>query len=72
MHVGQDQLRLTGGQARAERAPRHHLTCGVVACCVLERERHERHLSLDKLKRLLSFQGRSVDLPALERLRAAA
>jgi hypothetical protein len=39
---------------------------------VLERERHDRHLSIYKLKRLLSFQGRSMALSALERLRTAA
>jgi hypothetical protein len=39
---------------------------------VLERERHDRQLSIYKIKRQLSFQGRSVALPALERLRQAA
>jgi hypothetical protein len=39
---------------------------------VLERERHDRHLTIYKLKRLLSFQGLSVDLLALERLGTAA
>jgi Transposase DDE domain len=70
--VCKDQLRLTGCQARSERAQQHHFFCCLVACCVLERERHDRHLSIYKLKRLLSFQGRSVHLPALERLRTAA
>jgi hypothetical protein len=70
--VCQEQRRLTGGQARSERAPLHHLTCGLVAFCVLERERHERHLRIYKLKRLLRFQGRSLHLPALERLKTTA
>jgi hypothetical protein len=61
--VGQDQRRLTSGPARAERAPRPHLTGGVSAFWVLERERQERQLS---------FRGRSCVLPALERLRSAA
>ena len=70
--VCKDQLRLTGCQARSDRAQQHHFTCCLVAFCVLERERHDRHLSIYKLKRLLSFQGRSMHLPALERLRTAA
>jgi hypothetical protein len=70
--VCQEQRRLTGGQARSERAPLHHLTCGLVAFCVLERERHERHLRIYTLKRLLRFQGRSLHLPALERLKTTA
>jgi hypothetical protein len=39
---------------------------------VLERERHDRHLSIYQLKRQLSFKGRSLALPSLERLRQAA
>jgi putative transposase len=70
--VCKDQLRLTGCQARSERAQRHHMICCLVAFCVLERERHERHLSIYKLKRQLSFRGPSVVLPALERLRRTA
>jgi hypothetical protein len=38
----------------------------------LERERHDRGLTIYKLKRQLSFQGHSLALPALERLRRAA
>jgi Transposase DDE domain len=70
--VCKDQLRLTGCQARSERAQLHHITCCLVAFCVLERERYERHISIYKLKRLLSFQGRSVNLPSLERLKTSA
>ena len=72
IRVCKDQWALTGGQARTERSQQQHLACGLVACCVLERERHDRQLSLDKLKRQLSFKGRSHALPALERLRRAA
>jgi hypothetical protein len=71
MRVCTDQLGLTGGQARSERAQQHHLACGLVAFCVLERERYDRHLSIYKLKRQLSFKGRSQVLPSLERLRRA-
>ena len=67
-----DQLGLTGCQARSERAQRHHLACCLAAFCVLERERHDRHLSIYQLKRQLSFKGRSQALPSLERLRQAA
>ena len=67
-----DQFSLPGCQARAERAQLHHLTCCLVAFCVLERERHDRQLSLYNLKRQLRFKGRSSALPALERLRSAA
>jgi putative transposase len=66
------QLGLTGCQARSERAQLHHITCCMVAFCVLECERHERGLSIYQLKRRLSFKGRSFTLPALERLRIAA
>jgi hypothetical protein len=55
-----------------ERAQLHHITCWLIAFCVLERERHERQLSIYQLKRQLSFRGRSFVLPALERLRSAA
>jgi hypothetical protein len=72
IRVCQDQLGLSGCQVRSARAQLHHLSCCLAAFCVLERERHDRHLSVYKLKRLLSFKGRSVALPALERLRAAA
>jgi hypothetical protein len=43
-----------------------------VAVCVLQRERHDRHLSIYHLKRQLGFRGPSVVLPALERLRSPA
>jgi hypothetical protein len=72
IRVCQDQLSLTGCQARSERAQLHHITCCLVAFCVLERERHERQLSIYQLKRQLSFRGHSYVLPALERLRSTA
>jgi hypothetical protein len=67
-----DPLGLTGCQARSDRAQQHHMACCLVAFCVLERERHDRHLSVYKLKRQLSFKGRSLVLPSLERIRRAA
>jgi putative transposase len=70
--VCKDQLSLTGCQARSERAQLHHISCCLVAFCVLERERHERNLSIYKLKRQLSYRGLSVALPTLERLKRAA
>ena len=72
IRVCKDQLSLTGCQARSERAQRHHLTCCLVAFWVLERERHERQLSIYQLKRQLSLRGRSCALPALQRLRSTA
>jgi Transposase DDE domain len=72
IRVCKDQLGWNGCQARSERAPLHHLTCCLVAFCVLERERHDRNLTIYKLKRELSCQGRTVGLSALERLRQAA
>ena len=72
IRVCKDQLGLSGCQARSERAQRHHLTCCLVAFCVLERERYDRSLTIYKLKRHLSCQGRTIGLPALERLRQAA
>jgi putative transposase len=72
IRVCKDQLGLVGCQARSERAQLHHITCCLMAFCVLERERHDRQLSIYKIKRQLSFQGRSLALPALERLRRAA
>jgi putative transposase len=72
IRVCKDQLGLSDCQARSERAQRHHFTCCLIAFCVLERERHARHLSIYTLKRQLSFRGRSLALPALERLRSAA
>jgi putative transposase len=72
IRVCKDQLGLTGCQARSERAQQHHIACCLVAFCVLERERHDRQLSIYKLKRELSFKGRSHALPPLERLRRAA
>jgi putative transposase len=72
IRVCQDQLGLSGCQARSERAQRHHITCCLVAFCILERERHARGLSIYKLKRQLSFQGYSLALPTLERLRSTA
>ena len=72
IRVCKDQLGLTGCHARSEPAQLHHIACCLVAFCVLERERHDRHLSIYKIKRQLSFRGRSIALPALERLRRAA
>jgi hypothetical protein len=68
IRVCKDQLGLTGCQARSERARQHHLACCLVAFCMLERERYDRHLRIDKLKRQLSFKGRPQGLPSLERL----
>jgi putative transposase len=72
IRVCKDQLGLTGCQARSERAQVHHVTCCLAAFCVLERERHDRDLTIYKLKRQLSYQGPTLALPALERLRQAA
>lgn len=72
IRVCKDQLAFTGCQARSERAQLHHVTCCLVAFCVLERERHAQQLSVYKLKQQLSFQGRSLVLPTLERLRDTA
>jgi len=72
IRVCKDQLNLTGCQARSERAQLHHISCCLVAFCVLERERHERNLTIYNLKRQLSLRGRSYVLPALERLRSTA
>ena len=72
IRVCQDQLGCTGCQARSERAQRHHMACSLVAFCVLERERQDQPLSIDQLKRQLSFKGRSYGLPALERLKSLA
>jgi len=67
-----NQLGFNGCQARSVRAQLHHLSCCLVAFCVLERERHDRGLTIYKLKHQLSYQGRRLALPALERLRQAA
>lgn len=72
IRVCQDQLGLSGCQVRSERAQRHHLTGCLVAFCVLERARYDRSLTSDTLKRPLSCQGRTIELPALQRLRQAA
>jgi IS4 transposase len=72
IRVCKGQLSLTGCQARSERAQLHHITCCLIAFWVLERERYERQLSIYNLKRQLSSRGRSLVLPALERLRSAA
>jgi putative transposase len=70
--VCKDQLGLNGCQARTGRAQRHHLTCCLVAFCVLERERQDRGVTIYTLKRQLSSQGYMLALPALDRLRQAA
>ena len=72
IRVCKDQLSLTGCQARSERAQLHHLTCCLAAFCVRERERQERGLSIYNLRRALSCHGRSINLPALERLKNVA
>src|ERR671924_357382 len=72
IRVCKDQLGLTGCQARSERAQARHITCCLVAFCVLERERQDRRLSIYKLRRQLCCKGRSYALPALERLKRAA
>ena len=72
IRVCKDQLGWTGCQARSARAQLHHFACCLAAFCVLERERQDRHLSIYKLKRQLTFKGRSWALPALERLKRAA
>jgi putative transposase len=72
IRAGKDQLGLGGCQARSERAQLHHITCCVIAFCVLEREGRNQGLSIYKLKWRLSFQGRAIVLPALERLRSVA
>jgi hypothetical protein len=68
----QDQLGLSGCQARAERAQLHHVTGCLVAFCVLERERQARQLSSDKLQRQLRFRGRTLTFPTRARLRGTA
>jgi hypothetical protein len=72
IRVCKDHLGVGGCQARSARAQVHHITCGLVAFCVLERERHDRRLTIYKLKRQLSCRGRPLVLPALERLRHSA
>jgi putative transposase len=72
IRVCKDQLGLTGCQARSARAQLHHMASCLTAFCVLERERHDRGLSIYKLKRALSCNGRAIRLPALERLRSTA
>ena len=72
IRVCKDHLGLTGYQACSEWAQAHHITCCLIACCVLERERWDRRLSIYKLSRQPSYKGRSYALPALERLKRAA
>jgi hypothetical protein len=57
IRVCKDQLGLTGCQARSHRAQQHHMACCLVVFCVLERERYDQGLSIDKLRRQLSFKG---------------
>ena len=72
IRVCKDPLRLSGCQARSARAQVHHLTCGLVAFWVLERERQDQGRTLYKLKHQLSCRGRTAILPALERLKQHA
>ena len=67
-----DQLGLSGCRARSKQAQAHHIIDCLIAFCVLERERHERGLTIYKLKQLLSCHGRTIVLPALQRLSRAA
>lgn len=55
--VCKSQLGGTGCQVRSQEAQAHHLACCLVACCVLERERHDRSLSIYKLKQRLGVVG---------------
>jgi Transposase DDE domain len=71
MKVCKDHLGVSGCQARSARAQVHHVTCCLAAFYVLEQERHDRDLTIYKLKRRLSYQGPTLPLPALERLRQA-
>jgi hypothetical protein len=66
IRVCKGQLGLTSCQACSARAQLHHILCCLVAFCVLERERHDRGVSIYQLKRRLSFRDRSVALPELE------
>jgi hypothetical protein len=72
LRVRTDQLGWSGCPARSQRAPVPHITCCLVAFCLLEREGHDRGLTIYKLKRQLSCHGRTLALPALERLRQGA
>jgi hypothetical protein len=72
LRVCQEQRGRSGGRARSARAQQHPISGGRAAFWVLAWARHDRPLSIYQLKRCLRFQGRSVALPALERLRAAA
>ena len=72
IRVCKDHLGFTGCQARAERAQLHHMAGCLMAFGVLERERQEQPLSLDKLMRQLNFTGRASVLPALERFKSVA
>jgi hypothetical protein len=60
------------GQARSERAQRHHRPCCGAAVWGLGRERPDRHHPSSTRKRHLRCHGRTVGLPALGRRRQAA
>jgi hypothetical protein len=49
----------------------HQIVCCLIALYIPERERSKRSLSVYELKRQLSFQGGSLALRVLERLRRA-
>jgi Transposase DDE domain len=72
IRVCTNPLGLSGCQARSTPAQAPHVTCGLVTCWVLERERHDRGLTIYKLKRQLSGHGRMLALPGLEQLRQTA
>jgi hypothetical protein len=61
--VCKDKLSLTGCQARSHRDQQHHMARCLVAFCVLERERYDQGLSIDKLRRQLSFKGLVCVIP---------
>jgi hypothetical protein len=72
IRVCKDQLGLSGCQARSERAQGPHVPCSLVAFGVLAREHQDRSLTLYTRKRQRGGYGRTLALPALERLRQGA
>jgi Transposase DDE domain len=72
IRVCTDQVTLTGCRARSQRAQLQQIACCLSAFCGLERERHDRQLSIYKLTRQRSCKAQSCALPALELLKSAA
>ncbi len=70
--VCKGQLGISGCQARSLQAQEHHVACCLIGFCMLERESHDRSMSIYKLKRRLSFKGLAFALSALQLLREAA